>query len=99
MPTFTERDALKVIDATVDPEGDPLSVIEINGSAGLVGVPVALSIGGTITVAADGTAIFDDTGFTWPAPGNAVADSLIATVSDGINPLAVAVDLQIHTPA
>lgn len=96
MAIYTERNAISILDAAVDPEGDPLSVTEVNGDAALIGAPVALSIGGSITVGADGVVIFDDTGFTWPGFGNSVFDGVIATVSDGSNNVSVAVNVQIN---
>ena len=98
MATFNERDGLTVLSAASDPDGDPLSVTEVNGDPGLVGASVGLSVGGSVTVAADGTVVFDDTGFTYPPSGDFVADSVIATVSDGANAVAVAVDIRVHNP-
>lgn len=96
MTTYSERNGTTILSAAVDPDGDPLSVVKINGDAALVGTSMALSIGGSVTVAADGTVLFDDTGFEAPAPGESYADSLIATVSDGVADVDVAVDIQVH---
>jgi len=96
MTLFHERDNVTVLSNTYDPEGDPLTVTEINGDPALVGAAFGLSIGGLVTVSADGTVVFDDSGFTHPDPGESLADSVIATVSDGTNTVPVAVDIQIH---
>ena len=98
MAVFNERDGLTVLSAASDPDGDPLSVTEINGDPGLVGASVGLSIGGAVTVSSDGSVVFDDTGFTYPPAGDFLADSVIATVSDGANAVAVAVDIRVHNP-
>ena len=96
MTIFTERDGIGVLDGAVDPEGDPLSVTEINGDPALVGTALPLSVGGSITITSDGTASFDDTGFIWPGEGISRFDSLIATVSDGINPVPVSVNIRLN---
>lgn len=98
MTTFNERDALTILDSAIDPEGDALSVTAVNGNAALIGAPVALSVGGSVIVASDGSVVFDDTGFTWPGSGSGVFDSIIATVSDGTNDVPVSVNIQINTP-
>lgn len=97
MAQYSERSGTVILDAVTDPEGDPLTVTEINGSAALVGAPVALSIGGSITVSANGTVTFDDTGFSWPAQGASKFDGFIATVSDDhSNTVPVSVNLQLN---
>ena len=96
MAIFTERDGIGVLDGATDPEGDPLSVTEINGDPALVGAALPLSVGGAITIASDGSASFDDTGFFWPGEGISRFDSLIATVSDGINDVSVSVNIQLN---
>lgn len=98
MATFNERDSLTILDSATDPEGQSLSVTAVNGNTALIGAPVALSVGGSITVASDGSVVFDDTGFTWPGAGSSVADSIIATVSDGANDVPVSVNVQINMP-
>ena len=96
MAVYTERSNVSILDSAVDPEGDPLTVTEINGQSANVGAPVALSVGGTLTVQADGSATFDDGGFSWPAQGATLADSVIATVSDGQNDVFVSVNIQLN---
>ncbi len=98
MATYLERDGKTILLGATDPEGDPLTVVAVNGSAALMNTNIPLSIGGSVYVTADGTVIFDDSGLTAPAPGSGVADSIIATVSDGTNSVSVAVNLQIHVP-
>lgn len=98
MATFTERDNLTILHSATDPEGDPLSITAVNGSAALVGAQIALSVGGAVTVASDGSVVFDDTGFTWPGSGASLFDSIIATVSDGFNTVPVTVNIQINNP-
>ena len=98
MAIYSERDGLTILDSATDPEGDPLTVTEINGNPALIGVPISLSVGGSVTVASDGTVTFDDTGFTWPAQGNSMADSLLATISDGVNTVSLSVNLQLNYP-
>jgi len=96
MANYTERYGLTILDAATDPEGDPLSVIEINGDPALVGTPLALSVGGTVTVLPSGAVTFDDTGFVWPGLGNSTFDSLIATIWDGTNEVPVSVNVAIN---
>jgi len=96
MAVFTERDEQTVLTGASDPEFDPLSVSKINGDAALVGAQIPLSIGGTITILADGTTVFDDTGFIWPLIGQSKADSVIAEITDGTNEVSVAISLNLN---
>ena len=96
MAIYAERNNISILDSAVDPEGDPLTVTEINGNPAYVGAPVTLSVGGSITVQADGSASFDDTGYSWPAQGASQGDSVIATVSDGMNPVFVTVNIMLN---
>lgn len=96
MASFTERDGITILSGAIDPENDPLSVTRINGDASLIDVPVPLSIGGSVTVSANGTVVFDDTGFQWPFTGQNKADGVIAEISDGHNTVSVAVALQMN---
>ncbi|MEM6460525.1 MAG: ExeM/NucH family extracellular endonuclease [Pseudomonadota bacterium] len=68
---------------TNDPEpGDPV-VSEVAGSASNVGLQVAGSAGGLFTIAADGTASFDDNGeFETLAVGQSAETSIEYTVAD-----------------
>jgi len=96
MTIFNERDSLSILDGAVDPENDSLSVTAVNGNPALIGAPIMLSVGGSVIVASDGNVVFDDAGFTWPGVGSGVADSIIATVSDGTNNVPVSVNIQIN---
>ena len=96
MADYFERDGKTILTDATDPEFDPLSVTSINGDAGLIGTPVALSIGGALTISSDGTVVFDDTGFQWPLTGQNKADSLIAEISDGNNTVAVTVTVSMN---
>ena len=96
MAQFLERNGTSILSDVVDPEGDPLTVVAINGNPALIDQPIPLSVGGAIIVGADGAVLFDDTGFTRPPPGQGVADSVIATVSDGTNDVDVTVSLDIN---
>ena len=98
MANFNERDGISILTGATDPDFDPLFISKINGDSGLINTPIPLSVGGSVTVAANGYVVFSDAGFTWPAPGSFVADSLIADVSDGIHTVSVSVNLQIHVP-
>jgi len=60
-----------------DPDGDTITIIEINGSAANVGAPVALLMSGSVTVNADGTFEYTDGGF-----GDLV-QTFTYTISDG----------------
>lgn len=52
-------------DLDADVGGDPLTVTEVNGSAGLVGIPIDLEVGGVVagelTILSDGSTTFDTT--------------------------------------
>ncbi len=60
-----------------DPDGDTITIIEINGSAASVGAPVALLMSGSVIVNADGTFEYTDGGF-----GDLV-QTFTYTISDG----------------
>ncbi|MBQ0958590.1 tandem-95 repeat protein [Ideonella sp. 4Y11] len=68
---------------STDPDGDPLSITQIDGRAVQVGVPLTLSDGttgatiGTVTLNTNGTLTFD------PVPGFAGPVDFTYTVSDG----------------
>ncbi|MEZ5644406.1 MAG: Ig-like domain-containing protein [Burkholderiaceae bacterium] len=67
-----------------DPDGDSLTVSEVNGVAGNVGAPVAGSNGGLFTVNADGTVSFDPNGaFEGLAVGESATSTVTYTISDG----------------
>ena len=96
MAVYTERNNTTLLSAAADADGDVLTVTKVNGQAALVGVPVPLSVGGSVTVASDGVVTFDDTGFVVPEVGEHVADSLIATISDGTTETDTSVNLELY---
>ena len=95
MAIYSERNANSILTFATDPEGAPMFISKVNGDPGLVGAAVGLSIGGAATVAFDGTVTYDDTGLPTVPVGTELADSLIATVSDGLNEVDVTVNLEI----
>jgi|GEM_PF-3259346 len=66
-----------LLDNDSDPDGDPLTVTAVNGSAANVGVPVMLGSGATLNVQTDGTYNYV------PQLGFAGGESFTYTVSDG----------------
>lgn len=99
MTVFSERNGKTILNSAADADGDLLTVTKINGQAGLVGMPVALSVGGSITVTSDGIATFDDTGFTVPEIGEHLADGIIVTISDGQEEIETSVNLELFGAA
>lgn len=95
MTTYPERDNLKILDFAADPEGGSLHISKVNGDPALVGRPLPLAVGGTITVSADGTAVFDDHGLPVLPEGEARYDGIIVTISDGVNEVETPVSLEI----
>ncbi len=85
----TDEDSIaagNVLDNDSDPDGDPLTVIEVNGSAAAVGNAVTLALGGRFTLNADGTFAYDPTN----APilqslqvGESATETVAHTISDG----------------
>ena len=68
-----------------DPEGDPLTVVAINGNANGVGNPVAGSDGGTFTVGSDGVLSFDSgNDFDFLAVGETATTTISYTITDGL---------------
>lgn len=96
MTVFSERTNTTILSQNTDADGDPLSVIKINGQANLIGVPIALSVGGSVTITSDGTVTFDDTGFDVPEIGEHVSDGLIATITDGTTEVETTVNLELY---
>ena len=67
-----------------DPDGDPLSVTEVNGSAANVGVQMQLASGAFLTVEADGDVIFVTNGaYNHLSVGDSASETFTYTVSDG----------------
>lgn len=96
MTVYAERNNKTILSTAVDADGDELTVTKINGQASLVGVPIPLSVGGTVMVTPDGVVTFDDTGFDVPEIGDYVADGLIATISDGTDETDTSVNLELY---
>ncbi|OZI23986.1 hypothetical protein CAL26_11325, partial [Bordetella genomosp. 9] len=68
----------------VDPDGDTLAVIDVNGQAGNVGQALAGDHGGTFVLNADGSYRFDPgAAFNYLPAGQTRATSISYTVSDG----------------
>ncbi len=67
-----------------DPDGDPLTVSAVNGVAGVVGAPVALASGATVTVQATGAFTYDPNN-AFQSLGDAATDtdSFTYTITDG----------------
>ncbi len=67
-----------------DPEGDTLTLVEINGATFTPGVPVVLSSGAEVTLQPNGTYVYNPNGqFESLGVVGSVADSFTYTVSDG----------------
>ena len=72
-----------VLGNDTDPENDPLTVSEVNGSDTNVGQPVAGTNGGLITINADGTASFDPNGaFEALGIGETATTEVTYTITD-----------------
>ncbi|MDA5556024.1 Ig-like domain-containing protein [Shimia sp. MMG029] len=70
--------------ADSDPNGDPLTVTEVNGNAANVGNAIALSGGGTVTVQSTGAYTFNPNGgYEDLAVGEDATESFTYTISDG----------------
>jgi VCBS repeat-containing protein len=73
-----------VLDNDTDPDAEPLTVTEMNGAAGAIGVSTAIASGALVTMAADGTFTYDPNGqFEALAAGETATDTFTYTVSDG----------------
>ncbi len=73
-----------VLDNDSDPDGDPLSVGEVNGDPNAVGTPVAGDNGGLVTINPDGTVTFDPNGeFEALGEGEEATTTVTYTVDDG----------------
>lgn len=67
-----------------DPDGDPLTVVQVNGSGGAVGQAIVLPSGARLTLSADGSYSYDPNGaFDALLAGQTAHDSFIYQVSDG----------------
>ncbi|ADP15551.1 hemolysin-type calcium-binding repeat family protein 3 [Achromobacter xylosoxidans A8] len=68
----------------VDPDGDTLTVSQVNGATGNVGTPTAGSNGGTFTLNPDGSYSFNPgNAFQHLAVGQTATSSITYTVTDG----------------
>ena len=73
-----------VLTNDTDLDGDPLSVSEVNGTAGGVGMAIALGSGALLTLNADGSYDYDPNGvYDGLAVGATSTDSFTYTVTDG----------------
>ena len=73
-----------VLDNDIDPEGDELTVVEVNGDNELVAQTVAGSNGGTVSINTDGTFDFDAHGeFDNLKRGEAAETTFEYSISDG----------------
>ncbi len=73
-----------VLDNDSDPDGDPLTVGEVNGDPNAVGTPVAGDNGGLVTIDADGNVTFDPNGdFEALGEGEEATTTVTYTVDDG----------------
>ena len=67
-----------------DPDGDPLTVAAINGSAANIGSTVALASGALVRLNADGSLSYDPNGqFEYLTQGETVTDTFTYVASDG----------------
>ncbi len=67
-----------------DPDGDTLTVTELNGDAAAIGSATVLSSGASVTLNADGTFTYDPgTAFASLTSGQSALDSFSYTVDDG----------------
>ena len=67
-----------------DPDGDPLSIILIDGLPFSFGTPITLASGANLTINADGSFQYDQNGsFTYLSAGQTVNDIFTYTISDG----------------
>ena len=67
-----------------DPDGDLLTVIAINGDENLVGIPIVLPSGASLTLNSDGSLFYDPrVGFNDMSSGERTTDSFTYTISDG----------------
>ena len=74
-----------VLDNDVDPEGDELTVVEVNGSADNVGTSIDGSIGGSVVINEDGTYEFNADGdFDYLAAGETAETTFEYSITDGV---------------
>ncbi len=95
MAIFSERTNASILDFAVDLEGEALFVSKINGDPALIGQPIPLSVGGSVTIGSDGIAVYDDQGLSSLPEGARRYDSVIVAISDGVNEVETAISLEI----
>ncbi|RMH50850.1 MAG: hypothetical protein D6686_05295 [Alphaproteobacteria bacterium] len=84
MASYSERNGTTLLTGATDPDGDPVTVATVNGSAANVGVPIPLAGGGLVTVSAAGVVTLDDSGLQPPPAQMTVAvGSFTFTLTDG----------------
>ncbi|WP_373525547.1 Ig-like domain-containing protein, partial [Nostoc sp.] len=96
--TTNENTAVKisVLANDSDPDGNPLTVTNINGSSVTVGTPITLSSGALLTLNADKTLTYNPNAkFEALAGGKNGYDSFNYTISDGISTSTAKVSLTI----
>ena len=82
--TLTVDAAHGVLTNDTDPDGDTLTVSQVNGNAANVGTAIAGNGGGTFTLNADGSYTFNPgSAFNSLADGQTATSSITYTVSDG----------------
>ncbi len=73
-----------LLDNDSDPDGDALTLIEVDGNAVADGQTVALASGALLTISDDGSFVYDPNGqFDGLAAGEVATDSFTYTISDG----------------
>ncbi len=82
--TITAASPNDLLDNDSDPDGDPLTLIEVNGNAVTDGQTVTLSSGALLTISDDGSFVYDPNGqFDSLGAGEVATDSFTYTISDG----------------
>lgn len=67
-----------------DPDGDSLTVTEVNGAVFTPGAPIGLLSGAEVTMQPDGSYVYDPNGqYDFLAAGQSTTDTFIYTISDG----------------
>ncbi|MCC5665254.1 tandem-95 repeat protein [Nostoc sp. CHAB 5784] len=80
-----------------DPDSNPLTVTNVNGSSVTVGTPITLSSGALLTLNADGTFTYNPNGrFETLGVGETGSDSFTYTISDGSFTSTASVNLTIN---
>ncbi|MEQ9407983.1 MAG: DUF4347 domain-containing protein, partial [Fuerstiella sp.] len=76
--------AAGVLSNDIDPEGDTLTVTQLNGSGVAIGNPTAIGSGALVTLNADGSFSYNPSGaFDYLTPGQTAVDTFTYTVDDG----------------